>query len=45
MRVPGESYGVPRLPDTQFYLWIRPGTRQTLVKQAFELVASGFRNT
>ncbi|MDF7660871.1 LysR substrate-binding domain-containing protein [Erwiniaceae bacterium L1_54_6] len=45
MRVLGESDGLPRLPDTQFYLWIRPGTSQTLVKQAFELVASGFRNT
>ncbi|MGE0972279.1 LysR substrate-binding domain-containing protein [Klebsiella sp. WOUb02] len=44
MRVLGESDGLPRLPDTQFYLWVRPGTSQTLVKQAFELVASGFRN-
>lgn len=43
MRVLGDSDGLPRLPDTQFFLWIRPGTNQTLVKQAFELLATGYR--
>lgn len=42
MRVLGESDGLPRLPDTRFWLWIRPGIGQSLVRQAFDLLASGF---
>jgi len=42
MRVLGESDGMPRLPETNFYLWIRPGAGNALVRQAFELLARGF---
>lgn len=38
MRVLGESDGLPRLPDTQIYLWIRPSQQQSLVRQAFALL-------
>ncbi|AHF76581.1 LysR family transcriptional regulator [Sodalis praecaptivus] len=40
MRVLGENDGLPRLPDTQFYLWIRPGMGSALVRQAFEVLAN-----
>ena len=44
MRVLGESDGLPRLPDTLFYLWVRPGQGQSLAKQAFDLLARDFRS-
>lgn len=40
MRVLGESDGLPRLPDTQFWLWVRPGSGQSLAKQAFNLLSA-----
>ncbi|WP_410015506.1 LysR substrate-binding domain-containing protein [Sodalis sp. C49] len=40
MRVLGEGDGLPRLPDTQFYLWCRPGSGNTLVRQAFDVLAN-----
>jgi len=40
MRVLGESDGLPRLPDTQYWLWVRPGSSQSLARQAFSLLST-----
>ena len=34
MRVPGESNGLPRLPDVTYYLWIRANTTCELIKSS-----------
>lgn len=44
MRILGENDGLPRLPDTHFYLWVRPGQGPSLAKQAYDLLARSFRS-
>ncbi|MGF6573726.1 transcriptional regulator, LysR family [Paraburkholderia fungorum] len=39
MRVLGDKDGLPRLPDVDYYLWIRPHSANPLVRQAFELLS------
>jgi len=41
MRVLGEKDGFPRLPDISYYLWVRPGSVNPLVRQAYALLKSG----
>ncbi|WP_263262365.1 LysR substrate-binding domain-containing protein [Pseudomonas sp. RIT-PI-S] len=38
MRVLGEHDGLPRLPDVTYYLWVRPGSLNPLVRKAYELI-------
>ncbi|MFF7710959.1 LysR substrate-binding domain-containing protein [Pseudomonas sp. NPDC007930] len=38
MRVLGEADGLPRLPDVTYYLWVRPGSLNPLVRRAYELI-------
>ncbi|PUA18698.1 LysR substrate-binding domain-containing protein [Glaciimonas sp. PCH181] len=38
MRVLGDSDGLPRLPDVNYYLWKRPGNPNPLVRDAFALL-------
>ncbi|MBD1551237.1 LysR substrate-binding domain-containing protein [Pseudomonas typographi] len=39
MRVLGEHHGLPRLPDVTYYLWVRPGSVNPLVRKAYELIS------
>ena len=39
-RVLGEADGLPRLPDVNYHLWVRPNSANPAARQAFELIRS-----